>query len=361
MVEFALILPVFLLILVAAVDVGRLFLAYVTIENAAKEGALYGAMQPSCTSVKYCPDPNNTTWHVVQDLSGLSPATTAITVSCNGATMPIDGTTPPSCLNGQPYQVAVRYPFAFYTPLVSAIIGPSLSLGATASAVVMNSGAATSAPALSVYKSSSTTFITTVGQVIPYDYEISNTGNVSVSGITVVDSNPAIGTVCSGLSLGVGLSTNCDKNYTTTSADLATGNTSLTNTVTVTATSPSGMAPATAQLIIPIQGSGSCTNPTVTFTATPLTSSGVTSLNVAFTATVGLAGQQGTATWTWDDTTTSAPIASGPSPSSTWADSTHIYMRPNGTKHFQPHLTVTTGATCSTTYTAPNNYITMSP
>src|SRR6476659_4703004 len=48
MVEFALILPVMLLLVAAAVDLGRLFFAYVAVENAAKEGVLYGARHPLC-------------------------------------------------------------------------------------------------------------------------------------------------------------------------------------------------------------------------------------------------------------------------------------------------------------------------
>lgn len=47
MVELALILPVIALLLVGSVDLGRVFFAYVRLTNAVKEGALYGAYQPS--------------------------------------------------------------------------------------------------------------------------------------------------------------------------------------------------------------------------------------------------------------------------------------------------------------------------
>ncbi len=46
LVEFALILPILLLLVVSAADAGRLFFAYVTIENAAREGAFFGALHP---------------------------------------------------------------------------------------------------------------------------------------------------------------------------------------------------------------------------------------------------------------------------------------------------------------------------
>ena len=39
MVEFALVLPIMLVLMAAAIDLGRVFYAYVAVENAAKEGA----------------------------------------------------------------------------------------------------------------------------------------------------------------------------------------------------------------------------------------------------------------------------------------------------------------------------------
>ena len=46
-VEFALILPVFLFLVVMALDFGRLFFSYVQVNNAAREGANYGQGAPS--------------------------------------------------------------------------------------------------------------------------------------------------------------------------------------------------------------------------------------------------------------------------------------------------------------------------
>src|SRR4051794_31769055 len=45
-VEFALILPVFLLFLAATVDLGRIFYASITLNNAAREGAFQAAKTP---------------------------------------------------------------------------------------------------------------------------------------------------------------------------------------------------------------------------------------------------------------------------------------------------------------------------
>ena len=48
-VEFAIILPIFMLLLLMAVDFGRLFFTYVQVSNAAREAASYGATQPTDT------------------------------------------------------------------------------------------------------------------------------------------------------------------------------------------------------------------------------------------------------------------------------------------------------------------------
>jgi Flp pilus assembly protein TadG len=50
LVEFAIILPLLLLLVFGAVDLGRLFHAYITISNAAREGARYGIIYPEDTA-----------------------------------------------------------------------------------------------------------------------------------------------------------------------------------------------------------------------------------------------------------------------------------------------------------------------
>ena len=46
-VEFALIIPVFMLLLLIAVDFGRLFFTYIQLNNTAREGAAYAALNPA--------------------------------------------------------------------------------------------------------------------------------------------------------------------------------------------------------------------------------------------------------------------------------------------------------------------------
>ena len=47
LVEFALVIPLFMLLLLLAVDFGRLFFSYVQINNAAREAAAYAATAPT--------------------------------------------------------------------------------------------------------------------------------------------------------------------------------------------------------------------------------------------------------------------------------------------------------------------------
>src|SRR5687767_6792058 len=47
----------------------------------------------------------------------------------------------------------------------------------------------TQSPEIMVVKSSTTTEITAAGQVVPYSFEVTNEGNVTLTGITVTDPN----------------------------------------------------------------------------------------------------------------------------------------------------------------------------
>jgi hypothetical protein len=132
-VEFALILPILLLILAGAIDLGRAFYAYVAVENAAKEGALYGARHPLCGSAgPTCPSGNVSS--VVQGEASNLPLTT--TVACrtpDGALVqPIN-----DCVNGDIYVVTVTHSFRLATPILGDLIGSNLTLAATSQATVI--------------------------------------------------------------------------------------------------------------------------------------------------------------------------------------------------------------------------------
>ena len=107
---------------------------------------------------------------------------------------------------------------------------------------------------IKVVKTSTTTLITNPGQVVPYTFTVTNTGNTTLTGIKVTDPK------CSTPVTRTGGDTNGDNklqttetwtytcNHTVTQAEFVPGG-SLTNTVTADSTES---APATSTLVIPI-------------------------------------------------------------------------------------------------------------
>lgn len=103
-------------------------------------------------------------------------------------------------------------------------------------------------PAISLTKSSTTTLITSVGQVVQYAYVISNTGTSALTGIALSDDNTDLAPSCPSTSLAVGASMTCTARHTVTARELAAGG-ELVNVATVT----SNEAPdQEAKLSIPI-------------------------------------------------------------------------------------------------------------
>jgi Flp pilus assembly protein TadG len=96
-VEFALILPVLLLLVMGAMETGRLFNAYLIISNGAREGARLGSVQGTSSAI---------VTKVQSVTSTLNAASRTITVT--GAQGAAGGTV----------TVTVVYRFAFITPLI---------------------------------------------------------------------------------------------------------------------------------------------------------------------------------------------------------------------------------------------------
>ena len=135
LVEFAFILPIFLVMVAGAVDLGRMFYSYVTIEGAAREGSFYGASRPECdVASATCPDPSNVTWRLNQDLSGLQGVTWTIQCKDTGGTARANS----ACAEGDSYLVGVTYPFQLVTPILSSIIGTGFNISTSDSALVLN-------------------------------------------------------------------------------------------------------------------------------------------------------------------------------------------------------------------------------
>jgi Flp pilus assembly protein TadG len=113
LVEFALILPVLVLVLVGVFDLGRALFALITITNAAREGARYGTLHTDETAdmVKAA---------ALQEIqgSGINITAANLTVDC-----PDDGAAWP-CNRGTAVRVGVSYTF---DPILGVII-PSITM-----------------------------------------------------------------------------------------------------------------------------------------------------------------------------------------------------------------------------------------
>jgi len=122
--EFALIVPILLIILAGVLDLGRLYYAYVAVTDAAAEGASYAAIHPQA----------NERAEVLQRAQEASGALvqidpTMVQVDC------------PAVAAGAPITVTVSYSFTVATPLLNVIV-PSgeLRLRAVATESILAGG-----------------------------------------------------------------------------------------------------------------------------------------------------------------------------------------------------------------------------
>ena len=150
LVEFALILPVFLLMTLGVVDGARIFTSYISITNAAREGALYAANGTnylnwcSSTTTVACPtgysaltnqkaNPDNIAFRVQQESSGLTQASIVLDQpTCANA----GGTTIPCGPSAARVTIKVRYSMPLFVPVIGALLGSPVQMSATTSAVI---------------------------------------------------------------------------------------------------------------------------------------------------------------------------------------------------------------------------------
>lgn len=119
LVEFALLVPVFLILLFAIVDFGMGFYSWISVTNAAREGARLGAVQATATEIE----------DRVRDTVNLPDESTQMFVTVTNA-------------QGQPGEsvvVQVDYDYDLITPLAGLVqlvsgnvIGPTLTFSSTA-------------------------------------------------------------------------------------------------------------------------------------------------------------------------------------------------------------------------------------
>jgi hypothetical protein len=110
LVEFALILPLFVLMVVGIFDLGRAFFSSITITNAAREGARFGTLNAD-QSVLICQHALSEVRNQGFDLDDL-----VITIACDDTLTCSNALIPPpmnpaGCNRGQPITVTASYTF----------------------------------------------------------------------------------------------------------------------------------------------------------------------------------------------------------------------------------------------------------
>lgn len=140
MVEFALALPVLILILSGMVDIGRVYFTFIALEEAAAEAALYLAINPACPTNadpdtdagNPCADPNNASFR----------AQNAGNQELNWTLAEIQLFRPIPFGIGDIVRVTIEYPIEFITPGISSITdsvtgGTGLTLTVVANHIIL--------------------------------------------------------------------------------------------------------------------------------------------------------------------------------------------------------------------------------
>lgn len=154
LIEFALVVPVFMLMLFGLIDGGRLIYLSSTLSQAAREGARVGSVEAGwigstdsgCNQVggPACPatvdalraDIRSAVNRMISPFTSIP--TSDVFVSCDAATPPMGSWTTQSCLSrasGSVLSVRVAYTYTAITPLLAQILG-SVTLTGSATMVV---------------------------------------------------------------------------------------------------------------------------------------------------------------------------------------------------------------------------------
>ncbi len=118
LVEVALLLPLFLLLLLAAVDFGRACYLEIEINGAARAGAVYGSRDPTDTTGM-----TTVALNAAPDVPGVSAGTPTFVCECADGSNSISGsaclTAPPSCTDGLNWVYVVTVTVTgTYTPIL---------------------------------------------------------------------------------------------------------------------------------------------------------------------------------------------------------------------------------------------------
>ena len=122
LVEFALLFPILIMLVLGIADLGRAYYALVALNDAAEEGAMYAAMDPGNTD-----EIKDRAVHATSGLITLDPSLVSRTPSSDFTA-------------GEPVTVTVGYIFTVYTPLMQTFFdGGQVTLQGRAVNAVMGS------------------------------------------------------------------------------------------------------------------------------------------------------------------------------------------------------------------------------
>lgn len=106
LVEFALVLPLFLVLLFGLIDFGRVFHAYLTIDHAGREGARVASVQNEDETIEQS---------IQNAVAGLDQDQLTIAISPSGET---------NRSSGSEVEITLTYEIGFVTPFVEALANP---------------------------------------------------------------------------------------------------------------------------------------------------------------------------------------------------------------------------------------------
>ena len=125
LVEFAISFPVVMLMILFGIDFGRVFLGWLSLSNAVREGANFAAINPDAWT-----SPGNA--EAQAEFVRLITAESGANACALPATLP-SPTFPSGSTIGSPAVVAITCRFSIITPLVSNIIGGTINVSASSS------------------------------------------------------------------------------------------------------------------------------------------------------------------------------------------------------------------------------------
>jgi uncharacterized repeat protein (TIGR01451 family) len=125
-------------------------------------------------------------------------------------------------------------------------------------------------PAITLVKSANVQNFTAAGTVVTYSYKVTNTGNVTLTGVKVTDPMPGLSAItCPSTTLPPAASMTCTATYRTTQADVARG--SIKNVATASAVDPDGVPMLSASSAVLIQGVPTAPQSPITRVTVPVT------------------------------------------------------------------------------------------